>query len=306
MNSTKIKKTVIFAGYQCNNQCIFCVNSKKRNMKNSDTETIFKEIKASKERGATYLEFIGGEITIRNDGLELIKYAKSLKFDTIAMATNGRIFSYYNIAKQYIEAGLTNIIFSIHGHNNKLHDSLTLAPGSFAQLMKGIKNFKKLGFANIGSNTTIVKQNYKKLPQIGKFISGLGLKNCEFIFVDPNCGGAKNNFYKIMPKISKIAPYVRKCLDIGKDKAQHWDIRYVPLCYFQDYLNQVSELKEVKTFQTEHIAQDFVNFSVESNRSIAGRHKTEKCRQCSLFDKCEGIWVEYLKNYGDTELKPIK
>jgi len=27
---------------------------------------------------------------------------------------------------------------------------------------------------------------------------------------------------------------------------------------------------------------------------------------CKLYNTCEGIWKEYLKNYGDKELKPIK
>jgi len=31
-----------------------------------------------------------------------------------------------------------------------------------------------------------------------------------------------------------------------------------------------------------------------------------RCRGCRLFSACEGIWVEYLKNCGDAELKAVK
>ena len=302
----KIKKTVIIVGYRCNNQCQFCNDANKRELRNKTTEEIQQEMIDAKKRGTTYIELIGGETTIRPDAAELIKFAKNLDFETINMATNGRMFSYLKFTKKIIKAGLTDIVFSIHGHNAKIHDYLTQSPGSFKQLLEGLNNFKKLGFKKIGSNTTIVKQNYKYLPKIGKFIFDQGIRNSEFIFVDPNYGGAYDNFDKLVPKISKIAPYIKKCLDIGKkNKIPHWHIRYVPLCYFKDYLNQVSELQEVETFKTEHLAPDFENFNVEESRQEIGRIKPKKCQKCKLFNQCEGIWKEYLKQYGDKELKPI-
>jgi len=301
-----IKKTVIFTSYDCNNQCIFCIDAGKRNLPGKSTQEIKEEMAEAKKRGSTYLELIGGELTVRKDALLLVGFAKELGFKVISTATNGRMYSYLDYTKKMINAGLTHIIFSIHGHGAKLHDSLTQSPGSFKQLLDGLENFKKLGFKNIGSNTTIVKQNYKKLPQIGGFIYRAGIKNAEFIFVDPNYGGAKINFKKLVPKISEIAPYVKKCLDIGKKhKLGHWHIRYVPLCYFQDYLDQISELDEVKKFQTEHLAPDFVNYDVEGSRSVVGRVKTQRCKGCKLYNICEGIWREYYKQLGDRELKPV-
>jgi MoaA/NifB/PqqE/SkfB family radical SAM enzyme len=302
----KTKKTVIIVGYHCNNRCQFCIDAEKRNCIAKTTEEIKAEMIKARKRGTTYLEIIGGEFTIRPDAIPLVSFAKKLGFKTIAMSTNGRMYSYLDYAKKMIKAGLTDVIFSIHGHNGKLHDSLTRSPGSFKQLLKGLANFKKLGFKNIGSNTTIVKPNYKFLPQIGQFIYNRGIRNSEFIFVDPSSGGAKTNFFKLVPKISEIAPYVKKCLDIAKRrKVFHWTIRYVPLCYFEDYLDQVSELLEVKKFHTEHFAPDFQNYDVENSRRIVGRAKTAKCSRCKLFNECEGIWKEYLKHYGDKELKPI-
>lgn len=302
----KTQKTVIIIGYNCNNRCQFCIDEDKRNYIAKTTEDIKEEMIEARKRGTTYLEIIGGEFTIRPDAISLVSFAKQLGFKTIAMSTNGRMYSYLNYTKKMVKAGLTDIVFSIHGHNEKLHDSLTQSPGSFRQLLKGLANFKKLGFKNIGSNTTIVKPNYKFLPQIGQFIYNQGIRNSEFIFVDPSSGGAKTNFFKLVPKISEIAPYVKKCLDIAKKhKTFHWTIRYVPLCYFRDYLDQISELLEVKRFHTEHLAPDFRNYDVENSRKEIGRIKTKKCKECRLFNECEGIWREYFKNYGDEELRPI-
>jgi len=305
---SKIKKTVIIPGYHCNNNCQFCLNINKRNsIPEKKTLQIKKEMMEAKNSGTTYLELVGGEMSIRPDIIELIKFAKELGFETIMMSTNGRMYAYEDFAKKIIEAGINSLVFSIHGHNVKLHDFLTQVPGSFEQLKIGIKNVKIAGLKNIGSNTTIVKQNYKNIAQIGQFIYDQGIRNSEFIFVDPSYGAAHDEFYKFVPKISEAAPFIHKCLDIGKKyNIPHWAIRYVPLCYFTNYLDQISELQEVEIFHTEHLAPDFENRDVEGSRKIVGRAKTKRCKGCKLYDKCEGIWKEYLKRYGDKELKPIK
>lgn len=299
----KIKKTVLFVGYSCNNNCLFCINEDKRMLNAKSTHEVMSEMLEARKRGTTYLELIGGEETIRPDFIKLIEAAKKLKFKQITIATNGRMFSYKKFAQETIKAGVTGIIFSIHGPTAKLHDTLTQVQGSFQQLMLGIENVKKLKFKNIGANTTIVKQNYRSLFLIGKLIDSLGIDNAEFIFVDPNYGGAKNNFAKIVPRISRCAPYVRQCLELGrKNKASHWHVRYVPLCYFTDHLDQISELHENRLFETEHIAPDFVNSDVAKGRKICGRLKKKTCVECFYDNICEGIWVEYVRQYGDAEL----
>lgn len=302
--SKKIKKTVIIVGYQCNNNCQFCLNANKRNLVSKATKQIMQEMVLVRRKGFTYLELIGGEPTIRPDIIELIKFARRLKFKNVVMATNGRFFAYREFAEKIIKAGLTDLIFSIHGHNSKLHDSLTRSKGSFQQMMQGIKNVRDLGLRRLGTNTTIVKQNYQYLKKIGQLILKLGFRNSEFIFVDPTYGAAHDNFLKFVPKISQAVPYIRQCLDLGKDKG-HWTIRYVPLCYFVDYLEQISELQESATFHTQHLAPDFINLDVEQSRKQIARTKTKRCQECRLYGQCEGIWKEYLKYYGDEELNPI-
>jgi MoaA/NifB/PqqE/SkfB family radical SAM enzyme len=284
----------------------------KRNLPVRSAYEIKKEIAAAKKRGTVYLELIGGETTIRPDFPDIVAFAKRVGFQTIMIATNGRMLSYKPIAEKLIDAGLNSVVFSIHGHRSEIHDYLTQVPGSFEQLKKGLLNLrriikqKQINF-HLGSNTTIVKQNYRYLPQIGKFILSHGIADSEFIFVDCNEGGAKRHFEELVPKISEAAPYIRKCLDLGKKTdVLHWDIRYVPLCYFPDHLDRISELHEIRIFNTEHIAQDFVDLDALESRRKWARKKTLRCDGCALYNNCEGIWIEYLRHFGDTELSPVK
>lgn len=304
----KIEKVVIICGYRCNNNCVFCINSGKRHINDKSTTQILREMLDARERGKVYIEFIGGEITIRPDTFMLIKQAKKMGFASVNMATNGRMLSYPDFAKRLVDSGIDELIFSIHGHEPGLHDSLTRVSGSFNELVQGLKNVKKFGLKKVASNTTIVKANYMHLPDIGKFLLGHGVTNSEFIFADPTYGGVHDDFFSLMPRISEAAPFIRKCLALSKNNKsiRHWHIRYVPLCYFRGYLKNISEIHEVENFHTEHLAPDFRNQDVENSRKDISRKKPSKCRGCKLFGLCEGIWKEYLIKYGAGELRNIK
>ncbi len=303
----KRQKLVIFTGYACNNNCVFCINADKRQIRPKNTQELLKEIYASSKKGIEILELIGGEPSIRDDFFLLLSAAKKVGIKETVIATNGRMFSDFSFAKKAVESGLGAIIFSVHGSHARLHDMLTQAPGSFSQLKKGIENFRKLKFPKINGNTTVVKQNMRDIPKIADLYVSKGIRNVEYIFVDPNYGGAKNNFEKYVPKISKAAVFIKKALDIGlKAGYDQWKARYVPLCHFKGYFDHISEINERKLFFVRHSAPDFRNEDVLSSRRKAGRRKTAACKGCAVYRLCEGIWVEYISRYGDGELKPVK
>ena len=303
----KMLKIVLFTGYACNNNCAFCIDADKRGLPQKTTAELLKGILRAKNKGAYVLEIIGGEATMRPDFTRLVAAAKALGIPQVSCATNGRVFADPAAAKKAVAAGIDSVIFSVHGPDARVHDGLTRAPGSFRQLEKGIKNLRALGFKRVAGNTTVVKKNMAALPALARFYIKNGINNVEYIFVDPNYGGAKNNFKALVPRISKAAPYMRRALALGKAAGMdQWKVRYVPLCHFTGCLDQISEINERKLFLTEHWAPDFINDDAIGSRAVVGRRKTARCAGCRLSPACEGIWVEYLKNYGDSELKAVK
>lgn len=303
----RIQKLVLFTGFSCNSHCHFCIDLNKRDLPDKSTSQIVEEMVRARAEGVEYLELIGGETTIRGDFLPIVRAARKLGFKDVVVVTNGRMLSYPEFAKQTVEAGVTDLIFSIHGHDAKSHDEITHAPGAFDELLKGIENVRALGFSRIFANCTVVKQNMRRLPDIGRLFQRLDIHHVEFIFVDPTYGGGYTNFGGLVPRISEAAPYMRETLDVGRAwGTRDWVVRYVPLCHFTDYLDQVSEIREVATFRTRHWAPDFQNEDVGASRPIAGRVKTARCEGCSLYDQCEGMWKEYVNRYDDSELTPVK
>jgi MoaA/NifB/PqqE/SkfB family radical SAM enzyme len=303
-----MKKAAIITGYTCNNNCLFCYDSEKRenNIPDLKTDEIKSMLKSAKESGCSYVDFLGGEFTIRRDAIELISYARSLDFETIAVTTNGRAFSYMDILKRFVSAGMNSIIFSVHGNNAELHDKLTNVSGSFAQLKKGIENAKELHLL-IYTNTTITKINLPYLEDIGRFLIKLGTVNSEFIFLDPTTGKGRTDFDNLMPKIKESAEPIRKLLELGKKhKISHWHIRYYPLCYLEGYEEYVSELHEKAAFEAEiHLGPEFTNTEVRESRKIIGKTKGKQCKLCKYDNVCEGVWTYYAEKNGTDELVPV-
>jgi MoaA/NifB/PqqE/SkfB family radical SAM enzyme len=304
-----MNKLVLITGYTCNNNCIFCYDINKRHIKDKSTKVLVKELIEGRKYGADYVDFIGGEPTIRKDIISLIKFAKKIGYKQVAITTNGRRLSNERFAEALIDSGINIIIFSIHGNNDKLHDMQTNVPGSFKQLLRGMENVKRLSTklkkeVFIGTNTTITKVNQEYLEEIGKFIINRGIRNSEFIFLDPT-GGGFNRFEELTPNIREASFHIKKLLDLGiKNKIPHWHIRYFPFCYLEGYEEYISEKRT--PFEKEiHLGPEFKNFNVELSRKNIGRVKSKRCKDCIYNNFCEGIWREYAKRRGLEELKPI-
>ena len=305
------KKTVIFVWYGCNIGCRFCIDLNKRHI-NRTTKEVLKDILLAKKNWTEILEIIGWEVTIRKDFFVIMKFIKSLNFRHSYMVTNWLRFADREFSERlYDMKVLDSIVFSIHADNAKLHDKLVAVPWAFDKLVKWIKIWQDLWYDNkrIWTNTAIEKGNFDNVYEIWKFVKKLKcLWSSEFIFADPNVWWVHDNFEELMPTISESSPHMRKMLDWWNKNWMIYKVRYVPLCHFEDHIeNWISEIKETEIYtNVTHSAPDFYNDDVVEWRQETWRIKPKKCEWCKLYNKCEWIWITYYEKLWDEELLPIK
>jgi cyclic pyranopterin phosphate synthase len=305
------KKLALILGYECNNNCRFCYCADKKYDKKIAAKTTSeakREMREGLERGCNFVDFLGGEPTIRKDIFELVRYAKKIGYNTIGMTTNGRMLSYREFAEKIMLCGLNHLIFSLHGHTAELHDYLTQSPGSYAQATAGMKNVREIRpDTYICTNTVIVRPNYKFLPQIAENNIKLGANACEFIFIHPR-GNALKNFEEIVPKISEIVDYIPDTILAGRSRGiKHFVFRYLPVCYMLGvgYESYLSEYESKERLKEEHVGPEYRDLNVEENRRKHGRVKGKQCKACKYDRVCEGIFREYAEKRGFDELIPV-
>ncbi|RLI96505.1 MAG: hypothetical protein DRO96_02945 [Candidatus Aenigmatarchaeota archaeon] len=294
------KRLDLKVGFRCNNNCIFCAQAHKRHLGDQTTDALKKHLREGKEDGCTEVVFTGGEPTIREDILELVKYAKDLGYEAIQIQSNGRMFSYRNFCEKIIKAGATEFSPALHGPTAEIHEIQTRAPGSFAQTVQGIKNLVELD-QYVMTNSVVTKYNYKSLPELAELLIKLGVDQFQLAFVHP-VGNAWKNFDKVVPRKSDVKPYIHRALDIGKNSGVRMMVEAFPFCFMRGYEKYCSELfmprGEVR--DAELVIKDFDRWRKES-----GKAKFEGCKKCKFDLICEGPWKEYPQKYGWDEFKPV-
>ncbi|MBR9692059.1 radical SAM protein, partial [Candidatus Woesearchaeota archaeon] len=268
------KRVDIKTGFICNNNCLFCVQAHKKHLGNRTTEQIKKDLEESRKR-CNGLVFTGGEFTLRKDIIKLIEYAKHLGYTLIQLQTNARMLSYMDFCKKVIKAGANEFSPAIHGHTAELHDSLTQTKGSFNQTIKAIQNLKQLN-QKIITNTVVVKQNYKFLPEIAKLLVSLKVDQFQFAFVHP-IGNAEKNYNQVVPEISKAAPYIKKGLQIGIDAGIKVMAEAMPYCLMQGYEDYISEkyIPETEIMDADSFVEDYKEIRIKQ-----GKSKFHQCNEC--------------------------
>jgi len=286
-------------GFKCNNRCVFCVQGDKRNtVGNYNKEELFKKLTDARQNSDSIV-FTGGETTIHPSFLDLVREAKRLGFVHIQVQTNGRMFARKEFVRDVVAAGANEFNPSLHGHTAEIHDQLTDAPGSFNQVLLGIKTLKTMG-QRVITNSVITKSNFSFLPELAQLLAALKVDQMQFAFVHI-LGTAAEQYQQVVPKKSEVAPFVHKAIDIAKSNKIPVFTEAIPFCFMQGYEEAVVEAQiPITKIFDEQIIENYTEY-----RWNEGKVKGPPCQTCAKNADCEGPWKEYPELFGWDEFKPV-
>ena len=164
---------VIFSTNHCNSNCIMCPEgeNERNRFEENNLERILKYVELIPEYTES-LCITGGEPTLlKYDLLKVLKKCQEkFEFTRFLMLSNGRAFSSKKYAELFKEVIPNRFALAIPLYSciSEKHDSITRAKNSFIQSVSGIKNL--MNSIDIEIRVVVMKQNYKEIPQIAKFI----------------------------------------------------------------------------------------------------------------------------------------
>jgi len=138
--------------------------------------------------GTRMIIFDGGEPTLREDLMELIRHACDVGLSPL-LGSNGMVDTLTkNYARKLRDAGLKAMAISLDGAKPETHDEFRGLDGSWEKTIQGIKNCAGVGLTfQIGVCTH--KKNYHELPKIVELARKLGANAVEiFDFVSSGRG----------------------------------------------------------------------------------------------------------------------
>ncbi|MBI4676595.1 MAG: radical SAM protein [Elusimicrobia bacterium] len=316
----------IHLGTRCNNRCIFCMSSDRRDMREpwATLERIKAELDHFFKKGCRMVGFLGGEPTVHPDIIESIAYAKSLGFERIAICTDGTRLSDMALCRKLVDAGVTRVTISVHSHLPEVEDALiTRVPGNHAKKVAAIRNLRALRGEgrlpdNVSLNPVLCRRNMRELKEYVLFFGGLGVDDVRFNFIWPHGEVPRDRDW--IPSYREAMPHVaRMMLLCERSLKAHVTFGAVPKCMLR--------LAKVSSKLLEYLGAKYLDEAVfdpsndVSMANLEGRPQdrfvwqevkrdvfktmSPKCRGCRFYAGCDGVWKSYAELYGLGELDPL-
>jgi MoaA/NifB/PqqE/SkfB family radical SAM enzyme len=224
-------------GKACNNRCVFCIDGlpKREDRSYMPFEQMQRELERWYADGHRSVGFLGGEPTTYPQIDKAIGYAREVGYTRIAIATNATKLRLFHFTDKLLDAGLTRITISMHGHTADLEDRLTRVPGNFEKKCTAIHYLVQKhaeGHLPDGLSVNIVLNgwNYAYLPKMMQFFyRKMGIEDIRVNFVRPE--GYAEGDADLTPRFKAVIPVLIKAIVLNE---QHFHKTFtfggIPYC----------------------------------------------------------------------------
>lgn len=163
--------------YRCNERCVHCYLDH-----DDHGELTLAEIRQLLDQladaGVLFLTLSGGEVLMRMDFFDIVRYARKLQF-CVKLKTNGFMIREKE-ADLLRELGVQEVRISIYSHRAEVHDAITKLPGSLRRSLTAIRLLKSRGLA-VTIGNVLMRQNLTDYAGVKRLADDLGIP----IITDP-------------------------------------------------------------------------------------------------------------------------
>jgi len=337
------RRVKVHTGFTCNAECQFCYYKALVHEQPTPISMLLDEVRLARLIGRIDIDFSGGEPSIQPGIEKALALAKELRFRRINFITNGIALAHEPYFKRLVDAGLNEVLFSLHGARPETHDYLTQRPGAFKAITKAMKLARDYGL-HVRTNTTINALNYRELPDIAELALKYEPENINFIFMN-DWTTTDVDRRRLIARNSDIMPYVIKAVKIIEPHDVYFALRYVPFCLvpeeyrpfvmtFHNRITDMYEWDDLFTQFSEYLAYEWIKTKKELDvlsawQSYIAKHrismddvgyddgranvefarvshvKPRVCKSCKLRDVCDGLKREYVEYFGTGEVRPV-
>lgn len=289
----------ISGDFKCNNRCLGCYSSIDDGSTMSTAEAI-NHLRYGRLHGARWLWLGGGEPTLRRDVFAVAKTARAMGYSRVKLQTNGMLFAYPDYVTRCVDAGITEVNFSLKGSTAASHDRLTRTPGGFAHTMKGIEDWCGRGLPADG-DILLYKSGLAELVDMVRVFHARGLERFNLWLFSATDQGDKDLADQV-PMISDAIPAIAESVALGLSMRPDFITSlHTPPCTVPRALS--SCLFSSASLELVVANPGGYRFRLEES-PIEGGHYLDRCEACTFRPRCSGLRKDYLAIYGDAEFQP--
>lgn len=285
----------------CNSRCVFCVVDSPHYEKDSiEIRNIESFLLDHANRGYEVVNLHGGEATIHPHFFSVLRTIQDLEYPQVHLQTNGIKLSDRAFTNSLRELGVTLAIVSLHGGDASTHDSQTGTNGGFVKTVNGIKNAKTSGMG-VRTNTVVTKQNVEQLAALTKLACSLDVDHINFSSLHP-VGAATFSFDAITPSFHEVQGHLYLAIQIALALGKKVTLEGFPYCTIPNYqhLHLNEQSRKIKMLMRGLVIDDYDSFMNSSCRVFG-----PNCGNCTVKEKCGGVYPEYVDRKGWGEFHAI-
>lgn len=235
------KRNWVRLTYDCNDRCVFCLDAHTHDGTNRDRDEIKAQILDGRRKGAERLILSGGEPTIHPDFVGFVRLGNMAGYRKVQTVTNGRMFAYPEFLARCIDAGLSEITFSIHGPNAKIHDALVGTKGAFEQEVQGLQNALDDGRVIVNIDVCVNRGNVKALPELLRKFTAMGVREYDLLHVIPFGRAYTEGKETLFYDLEQMRPHLLEAFAWSKQPDMHIWLNRFPVQHLEGYENLIQD-----------------------------------------------------------------
>ena len=287
--------------YRCNLRCTGCKACHDHGERLSAERAAF-EMRRALDAGARAVWFGGGEPTLRDDLLALVRRARALGYEEIVVQTNGLRLAYAAYAAALVEAGVTQVRLNTKHHRADVHDRLSGLEGAHALLVRALANLApRVEAARIVGDVLLARSNAHDLPETIDFFADRGVGGFA-LWVLSAADDAEDDVTREVPRITEILPALERAAARAKDRGVDLLSFHTPPCTLPPALRPIWQ-------PTTDLSMTVLDaggsaFPLESS-PFEGGAPVEACASCAARARCSGPRADYRRLHGDGEFRAL-
>jgi cyclic pyranopterin phosphate synthase len=284
----------VILGYDCNLACDYCTITLEMRQKSLPTRAVLQAMARARAEGYDCISFTGGEPTIRNDLLGLVRAARAHGFADVKVQSNGLVYAHARNVDAMIDAGVSRFHVSIHTHREDAYDRLVRRDGSYSLMEAGLRQLVARGVVLV-VDVILKSDTYRDLPAALAWLHARGVRAVHLWYVSLTDGNRDN--VESLPRMSEAVPVVRSALAWAREHGLDVRSLHIPRCLLGDDSHHAYDPGADRV----QVVSPEATFELRDSR-LAGRVHVPACAGCRWEDICPGIRPDYLECFGDAEI----
>jgi molybdenum cofactor biosynthesis enzyme MoaA len=272
--------------FDCNDHCVFCLDSDAHDGTVRDRDDVKKQILDGRRAGATRLILSGGEPTIHPNYVDFVHLGRLAGYPKIQTVTNGRLFAYGDFLKRCLDAGLSEITFSLHGPSARVHDALVGTKGAFDEEMKGLKGALADGRPIVNVDVVVNRANVKHLAGMLQMLVDLGVREFDLLQVVPFGRAFKDGRDTLFYDLDEARPHIQAALAFSKRPDVHLWMNRFPPQHLEGYEHLIQDPYKLND-EVRGRKEEFARWIAEGEALDC--RDPQRCRYCYLEKLCDSL-----------------